>query len=182
MVCGFVATAAPGAEIGRITANGREIIISGRAGREKIGIAELAPYQGTNDLAGVPVVSEVEGKRSFNLRIPRFDGPRDRLYSGFAAFTTTNGVRRAGGEVHYVEDMRGVAKYDDTFLRVASKKGLQVQMTDDAIALGVKHAGLNVDLAALVDLGGEGPARRRGSWMESLIIFGRRMSMRSTRE
>src|SRR6185295_13676833 len=31
----------------------------------------------------------------------------------------------------------------------SSKKGLQVQMTDDALALGVKHAAINVNLAQL---------------------------------
>lgn len=36
----------------------------------------------------------------------------------------------------------------------ASKKGLQVQMIDDALALGIRHAALNVDLTALVDLDG----------------------------
>ena len=38
--------------------------------------------------------------------------------------------------------------------RPASKKGLQVQMVDDALALGIRHAALNVDLTALVDLDG----------------------------
>ena len=35
-----------------------------------------------------------------------------------------------------------------------SKKGLQVQMVDDALALGIRHAALNVNLTALVDLDG----------------------------
>ncbi len=35
-----------------------------------------------------------------------------------------------------------------------SKKGLQVQLVDDALTLGIQHAGLNVDLGALVDLDG----------------------------
>lgn len=34
----------------------------------------------------------------------------------------------------------------------ASKKGLQVQMVDDALALGIKHAGLNCSLGNLVEL------------------------------
>lgn len=38
----------------------------------------------------------------------------------------------------------------DPFGGVASKKGLQVQMADDAIALGVHHAGLNVMLNGLL--------------------------------
>ena len=32
-----------------------------------------------------------------------------------------------------------------------SKKGLQVQMVDDAIALGIRHAALNFNLAQLID-------------------------------
>jgi len=35
-----------------------------------------------------------------------------------------------------------------------SKKGLQVQMVDDALALGIKHAALNVSISALFDPGG----------------------------
>lgn len=38
----------------------------------------------------------------------------------------------------------------DPFTAVTSKKGLQVQMVDDAIALGVRHAGLNLDLCDLI--------------------------------
>jgi hypothetical protein len=36
----------------------------------------------------------------------------------------------------------------------ASKKGLQVQMVDDALALGIHHAGLNCHVASFVDLQG----------------------------
>lgn len=45
------------------------------------------------------------------------------------------------------------ADRDETpFPTVASKKGLQVQMVDDALALGIKHAALNVNLGQLLDL------------------------------
>jgi hypothetical protein len=37
----------------------------------------------------------------------------------------------------------------------ASKKGLQVQMVDDALALGIRHAGLNCHVASFVDLNGK---------------------------
>jgi hypothetical protein len=36
-----------------------------------------------------------------------------------------------------------------------SKKGLQVQMVDDALALGISHAGLNCHITSLVDLEGQ---------------------------
>ena len=41
---------------------------------------------------------------------------------------------------------------EDGFPAAESKKGLQVQMVDDALALGIKHAAINVDLCGLADL------------------------------
>jgi len=43
----------------------------------------------------------------------------------------------------------------EPFPVAASKKGLQVQMVDDALALGVKHAALNFNLAQLIDPHGD---------------------------
>src|SRR5688500_2151629 len=45
----------------------------------------------------------------------------------------------------------------DPFPVVSSKKGLQVQMVDDALALGIRHAALNVNISQLVALT-NGPA------------------------
>lgn len=42
-----------------------------------------------------------------------------------------------------------------TNLPSIAKKGLQVQMVDDALALGVRHAALNFNLAQLVDVAGD---------------------------
>lgn len=42
-----------------------------------------------------------------------------------------------------------------SFPEAASKKGLQVEMVDDALALGVKHAALNFNLTSLADLRGD---------------------------
>jgi hypothetical protein len=44
---------------------------------------------------------------------------------------------------------------EDHFPQPPNKKGLQVQMIDDAIALGVHHAALNVDLTQLIDPTGQ---------------------------
>jgi hypothetical protein len=51
----------------------------------------------------------------------------------------------------------------EPFSQTKSKKGLQVQMIDDALALGVEHAALNVDLTRLIDPAGErdGPTYER---------------------
>lgn len=44
------------------------------------------------------------------------------------------------------------AQNTDPFPTPPSQKGLQVQMVDDALALGIHHAGINVNLTALLDL------------------------------
>lgn len=53
----------------------------------------------------------------------------------------------------------------DPFPQPKSKKGLQVQMIDDALALGIEHAALNVDLTRLIDPAGAsgGPRHERGA-------------------
>jgi Family of unknown function (DUF5722) len=43
------------------------------------------------------------------------------------------------------------SRYVESYPAAASKKGLQVEMVDDALALGVKHAGLNFNLSELID-------------------------------
>lgn len=51
--------------------------------------------------------------------------------------------------------MTGIAlAQDPTSYPTVGKKGLQVQMTDDALALGVQHALVECDLAELIDLDG----------------------------
>ncbi|MDB6022449.1 MAG: hypothetical protein JWQ04_2306, partial [Pedosphaera sp.] len=144
---------ASAANITHITATPTQISITGHADDSvPIHIAELAPYQSTNDLANAPEVAQARPRHNFSVIVPRWDGPRDRLYSGFLAFTATNGARLPQGEIHFVEEMPKVSKYREPFPRAASKKGLQVQMVDDALALGVKHAALNLNLTRLIDL------------------------------
>jgi hypothetical protein len=48
----------------------------------------------------------------------------------------------------------GAAPNLEPYPTSASKRGLQVQMVDDALALGIQHAGLNCHIASFVDLTG----------------------------
>jgi len=47
------------------------------------------------------------------------------------------------------------ARSTEPFPSASTKKGLQVQMVDDALALGIGHAALNLDLAQVLDLHGD---------------------------
>ncbi len=43
------------------------------------------------------------------------------------------------------------SRYVEPYPEAVSKKGLQVEMPDDAIALGIKHACLNINLCSLIE-------------------------------
>lgn len=60
------------------------------------------------------------------------------------------------GPVRRVERFEGVARLHPAPVVARSKKGLQVQMVDDAIALGIGHAALNVNLPSLWSMDGSG--------------------------
>lgn len=47
------------------------------------------------------------------------------------------------------------SRYNEAYPGAPSKKGLQVEMVDDALTLGVKHAALNFNVTTLIDLGGD---------------------------
>jgi hypothetical protein len=47
------------------------------------------------------------------------------------------------------------SRYNEPYPAATSKKGLQVEIVDDALALGVKHAALNFNLSQLIDPRGD---------------------------
>jgi hypothetical protein len=140
-------------------------VLSVKAMRERIEL-QLSAFEPGMALAEIPAHSECHpnqalvldgirpGQNGTSVALPRFHQQRDRLYSSFVV------VRKQGvdsvfvGTNRFAEFFEGVSRYDTPFPQAASKKGLQVQMLDDAIKLGVKHASLNVNLSQLVDMNG----------------------------
>jgi hypothetical protein len=68
----------------------------------------------------------------------------------------------------FLWDAHGAAQNNDPFPVAESKKGLQVQMVEDALALGVKHAALNCDLTALHEFAPDDDAPR---WESAGRVF-----------
>ena len=115
-----------------------------------IEIAEIEPHQTHTDAANARVVWK--GDAAGEVIIPRNDGAHDRLASGFVALVPhAVRVRVPAGAVRYAESFAGIAKDARAFPKPDSKKGIQVQMADDALALGIRHATLNVSVEALFD-------------------------------
>ena len=91
------------------------------------------------------------------VSIPRFgvtnEVRRDRIYSAFVPVQLHPKLGRVpAGGARFVEGFSGVSKFDVPFPVSKSKKGLQIQMLDDALKLGVQHAALNVNLTSMIDL------------------------------
>lgn len=133
-----------------VIVNNKDLIITTKIDGP-VQVVEVPPYGSlTSAASNAPVV--LSFPLSGPLQIPRFEGERDRLYSGFVATRTNSiGQRETIGPVRFVEKANTISKYPVPYPAAASKKGLQVQMVDDALSLGIKHAALNLNLGALID-------------------------------
>ena len=131
------------------------ILLTGSCDRAPIQLVELRPEHAAYPTNFSAVVATVATPSKFTVQVARFDGPRDRLFSSFLASREDAGGGRAPlGTNRFVEEMAGISTWTHPFPEAASKKGLQVQMVDDALALGIKHAALNVNFSQMIDLGG----------------------------
>lgn len=136
--------AAPG--LSKITATKDRLYLEGETGETPLTLVEHTP--GSTG-AGTPTESGPLGAKSrFDLALARFDAGRDRLYS---SFQTVQGGSPVGSR-QFPSVLRDISTNTDAFPVTLSKKGLQVQMLDDALKLGVQHAALNLNFSQLVDI------------------------------
>lgn len=135
-------------------------------------IVELLPHQSLADHPTARVIARIPKESAATpSTIPRFDGTRDRLTSGFLARTVDE--KRPLGSVCYVTDVATLARDQRPYPVAKNKKGLQFQDLPDALALGIAHGTINVSIGALLD-----PAHTPGN--PSRVIDGQRFTfMRS---
>ncbi len=127
---------------------GEKITLHIQPAKAEIAIIELVPPLGYGDFSKAPILWKGTPPESGIVTVARLDGARDRLASGFLAVSAGGPL----GTVHYVEDAGSVAPDRRPFREAPNKKGLQYQDVDDALALGVGHATMNVSYGSLIDL------------------------------
>lgn len=155
--------------IAGIAARERGLVVRLQApGGRLLSLVELRPYQEYRAGAGQPVVWQGCAGGG-PVEVGRFAGERDRLYSKLQLIDGRSG--RPLGAAHYVDDLSALPDRDFPLPWPTSIKGLQVQMVDDAIALGVKHAGVNVNINAVLD--------RSGKAAETWVVDGQRLGINS---
>ncbi|MFN7139033.1 MAG: DUF5722 domain-containing protein, partial [Limisphaerales bacterium] len=113
-------------------------------------IVELDPNEATRSALRKSSLSDIEKKGRRTIKVSRFDGKRDRIYSAFVAVNEEKPL----GAKRFVEEWKAVSEFNEPYPKTSSKKGLQVQMVEDAIALGVKHAALNLNFGNIISLRG----------------------------
>lgn len=122
-------------------------------------IGELRPHEKT--VPGHSPVLAWEGVApSEAIDLERFHAGRDRLFSRFAV------LQEAGspaGAFRWVDDLAGIGSRSAALTPARSIKGIQcIVDLDDAVALGISHAGLNVSIPSLIDRSGREPE----AWQE----------------
>ncbi|MGH2948734.1 MAG: DUF5722 domain-containing protein, partial [Solirubrobacteraceae bacterium] len=124
-----------------VSASAETIAVRGETAAGEVALHELAPYEDAG-ARGEPLASARPGADgSYAFEVPRFAAGRDRVFS---KFLVTEEDGEPAGPARWVTDLP--AERDFAFPQPPTKKGLQVQMTDDAEELGIGHAGINLAL------------------------------------
>ncbi|MGZ0067261.1 DUF5722 domain-containing protein [Microbacterium arborescens] len=130
-----------------ISASAEEIRVTGTApAAETLTLYELDGWEYEPDFGDGIVLGSQDGGSEFSFTVPRFDGERDRIYSKFLVVADAEGEPRFIDSPRYVTQHDYAAENDFPFPAPPTKKGLQVQLTDDADELGVGHAAINIAL------------------------------------
>ena len=144
-ICVFLLTSLPvRAAITNITATRTTMMIRGDAQKTGVRLFALEPWESPAVLGNRSPLATVPANKPLRVDLARRADDFDRIYSGFILCPMDSTAPL--GPVRYVEKFDGVALWDEPFPQPASKKGLQVQMVEDALVLGVKHAALNLYL------------------------------------
>ncbi|WP_057987086.1 DUF5722 domain-containing protein [Lederbergia galactosidilytica] len=112
---------------------------------------ELQTYEKLDDIADLTPIAKKEAEATFTFDFPLNENGHSRLYSKFVVT-----LNNQAGEIsfvdspHYITNPEKLAENDYPFPQGKSKKGLQVQMTDDAEELGVSHAAINVSYNSML--------------------------------
>ncbi|MFC3799520.1 DUF5722 domain-containing protein [Cohnella sp. GCM10012308] len=144
--------------INGITATSTEIVAEGwtrTSAVQNLQLFALEPYEDPSaPVLGSksPLVSQAVGSGTaeacyaFTIRADRFDpAGKDLIYDRFAVALRSGSGTLTPVDAKYVTTFSGVAASNEAFPVSATKKGLQVQLIDDAQELGIGHAALNFD-------------------------------------
>lgn len=120
----------------------------------KVYLVELPMYE--KKLPATPnIVAQAGAGERGSFSLPLQGGSEDRLYNAYLMAVKTEQGYQPVGNRHFITNPELIAPNQQPYPYFLSKKGLQVElnMLDDAMSLGVKHASINISTG---DMLGEG--------------------------
>lgn len=97
--------------------------------------------------------NRIQPPARFAITFPRKSSGSDPAYSAFQLVSISpDGTRSPVGLPRYADTWLNASLNADVFPSTTSKKGLQVQMIEDALELGIQHAALNFNLSQWIDI------------------------------
>src|SRR5258706_12501328 len=123
----------PSTGITNVIATTDNILLQGRSDGRAVAIFEVEPFQPLRSAATNQAVAVLSNQIQFSTEIRRYNDSHDRAYSSFIVIESGN-TERILGTNHFLESFQGVTRDEQPFPSAASKKGLQIQMIDDALA------------------------------------------------
>ncbi len=115
----------------------------------KLYLFALAPGQTDADLFNLKPIAEADADEAVSFKIPLVEKGISRLYHSFtAAFadSTTGGYTKAVSSSGYVANPEVLAENDADYTAGDTIKGLNVVYDNDAVALGIEHAVIEIAL------------------------------------
>ncbi|HWM72623.1 MAG TPA: DUF5722 domain-containing protein [Nocardioides sp.] len=144
--------AAPTAEVApaitSVTVTETGVAVTGTAtAGESVEVRALGAETTADPEAPLATATGSASDGTFRVELPRrADDGTDLLYAQYVAVTGAGTV----GRPHFADHVQVPARRTFPYPEEASKKGLQVQLTDDAEELGVQSAAINVSLGELM--------------------------------
>ncbi len=138
-----------------VRAKAKELTFQLRGATGPVEIVELLPHEDLNAQSSATALA-VEHPSAALATAARFDGTRDRLSSSFVLRDAL--THHPIGAPRHVELDGELARDQRPFPTPPSKKGLQFQDPDDALALGIRHGTVNISYGLIFD-----PANKPGN-------------------
>lgn len=145
----------PATGIASVTVTEESIIVAGAApAGATVDVFALGAERSARIDEAEPAGSVTAADGAFSAELPRTaaDGT-DWIHAQFVAAVDGEPL----GPSHFADRFDFAPANPDPLPETSTKKGLQVQLTDDAEQLGIQHAALNLDLAAIMLLDSADP-------------------------
>ncbi len=114
---------------------------------QMLGIFEFLPYQSTSSINTLEPIKTFKVDEKISVKVPYVTKNMNRLHSKFViAAEQPDGSYSIITTARYIDNADSLADNTEPYPTTSSKKGLQIQLFEDAQLLGVQHTIINIPI------------------------------------